>query len=168
MTNGSDPDAVLSPLDRCEDAFEVRGRGEPTWEADIDTDEEWRAQLTKGCKLLSAIDTLDGDAEAYTSLIELCFGAIERSVEAYCLNMGGDALEDFQDHTYAYERADALGLFEQETADRLLDLYQSNRTDSYYGGRRPTKEQAAAMRELATAVHKCANDQLRNSGVCIC
>lgn len=168
MSNGSDPDAVLGALERAEDAFEVAGRGRPNWEEGIDTESEWRGQLTKACKLLSAIETLDEEDESFTSIIELGFGTIERSIEAYALFISEDELEDFRDHTFAYERAQALGLFEEETVDRLTVLYSANRTESYYGGRRPTEEQAAAMCELATSIHEYVNNQLQNSGVCIC
>jgi len=88
-------------------------------------------------------------------------------VEAYCLDLSDDSIEAFTDHTEAYERAESLGLFE-DVADALIGLYSDNRTESYYGGRRLTEEQAAAMHELATAVHGFVNEQLQNSGVCIC
>ncbi len=45
-----------------------------------------------------------------TATIELCFGATERSLEAYVLAEGGDELDDFHDHTYCYDRASDLGL----------------------------------------------------------
>jgi hypothetical protein len=38
----------------------------------------------------------------------------------------------------------------------------------YYGGGRPTEQQADAMAELARAVHGFAVDQIREGGVCLC
>jgi hypothetical protein len=75
----------------------------------------------------------------------VCFGAIERSIEASALAMTGDELDDFEDHEFSYERAHESGLFEQETARAMQDLYGDNRTESYYGGGRPTERQAAAI-----------------------
>jgi len=165
--NDADPTAVTDALTAAIDAFNEAGHGIPTREDGIDTDDDWRTQLTKACRLLAAIDHLAGNGY-YTATIELCFGATERSVEAYALAEGGDELRDFHDHTHCYDRASALGLFTRDTADRLRDLYDTNRTDSYYGGRRSTGNQAAAMQELATAIHTHATDQIREGGVCVC
>jgi hypothetical protein len=82
--------------------------------------------------------------------------------------MTSDTLRDFQDRQFSYERAHQVGLFEQETAEGMRTLYSENRTESYYGGSRPTEEQAAAMTELANAVHEFSVDQIREGGVCLC
>jgi hypothetical protein len=116
---------------------------------------------------LAAVDTLS-DQGFYTATIELCFGATERSVEAYALAEGGDDLEDFHDHTTCYDRATALGLLSDTTTRELRQLYGTNRTDSYYGGRRPTERQAATMQQLAQSVHEYVTDQIREGGVCVC
>lgn len=165
----SDPGRVLAALDRAEDAFEERGHGRPSFEDGISPDADWKTQLTKGCRLLEVAQSLEADSGYHTAIIEVCFGAIERSIEAYALAMGGDELGDFQNHSTAYRRAGELGLFSEETARGLQDIYGDNRTESYYGGNRPTDEQAVAMVELATAVHDHSVDQiLREGGVCIC
>ncbi len=98
----------------------------------------------------------------------MCFGATERSVEAYALAEGGDDLDDFHDHTTCYDGATALGLLSDATTRKLRQLYNTNRTDSYYGGRRPTERQAETMQQLARSVHKYATDQIREGGVCVC
>ena len=163
----SDPTAITDALNAAIDAFNEAGHGVPTPEADIDTDADWKTQLTKACRLLAATDHLAGNGY-YTATIELCFGATERSVEAYVLAEGGDGLRDFHDHTYCYERAVTLGLLSRDTTDDLQHLYDTNRTDSYYGGRRPTDEQATAMRELAHSLHIYVANQIREGGVCLC
>ncbi|WP_257300409.1 DNA-binding protein [Haloarchaeobius sp. FL176] len=168
MSNGSDPDAVLEALDRAQDAFERVGRGRPTFEDGISSDEDWKTQLTKACRLLEVVDTLQAQDGYYTAVIEVCFGGIERSIEAYALAMTKDTLQDFQDHQFSYERAHQIGLFERETAKAMKDLYSENRTESYYGGGRPTEEQAEAMTDLANAVHQFAVSQIREGGVCLC
>ena len=134
MSNGSDPTAVLTALDRAQDAFEMIGRGRTAFEDGISADEDWKTQLTKACRLLAVVDTLQSQDGYHTAVIEVCFGAIERSIEAYALAMTNDTLQDFQDHQFSYERAHQIGLFERETAEAMKDLYSEHRTESYYGG----------------------------------
>lgn len=167
MSRDSDPNEIRRAIDTALDAFNEEGRGMPTPEDAIDTDADWKSQLTKGCRLLAAIELIAGDGY-HTATIELAFGAIERSLEAYALSEGGDDLEDFHGHTHCYERVRALGLFSRETARDLEGLYDNNRTDSYYGGRRPTQEQAEAMRALSGSIHAFTTDQIREGRVCTC
>jgi hypothetical protein len=167
MSRGSDPQAITDALAAAIDAFNEEGHGIPTREDGIDSDAEWKTQLTKGCQLLTAIEHISGHG-FYTATIELCFGATERSVEAYALAEGGDELDDFHDHTTCYDRATELGLLSRATTQDLRQLYDTNRTDSYYGGRRPTEQQAETMQELARSVHEYVTDQIREGGVCVC
>lgn len=167
MSRESDPQDVADALEAAIDAFNEEGYGIPTREPGIDSDAEWKTQLTKACRLLAAIEHIAGQG-FYTAMIELCFGATERSVEAYALAEGGDELEDFHDHTTCYERATNLGLLSEPTTEKLRVLYDTNRTDSYYGGRRPTERQAETMQELAQSVHEYVTDQIREGGVCVC
>lgn len=122
MSEQSDPNAITDALDAAIDAFNEEGHGVPTREAAIDTHTDWKTQLTKACRLLAAVEHIDG-AGLYTATIELCFGATERSVEAFALAEGGDNLDDFHDHTYCYDRATALGLFSATTTRNLRTLY---------------------------------------------
>ncbi len=168
MSNGSDPTAVLTALDRAQDAFEMVGCGQAAFEDGVSADADWKTQLTKACRLLEVVETLQSQDGYYTAVIEVSFGAIERSIEAYALAMTDDSLQDFQDHQFSYERAQQIGLFERETAEAMKDLYSENRTESYYGGGRPTEEQAEAMTELAIAVHQFAVSLIREGGVCLC
>lgn len=104
----------------------------------------------------------------YTAVIELNFGAIERSIEAYLVRIAGHDVENFRDHGQSYERADQSGLFEDETAEAMMELYRENRTESYYGSGRSTEPQAEAMADQARGVHEYVVDQIRESGVCVC
>jgi len=167
MRDGSDPAAIVAALEAAVDAFDEAGYGVPTREEEIEPDADWKTQLTKACRLRAAVEQIEGQG-FYTATIELCFGAIERSVEAYALAAGGDTLDDFHDHTYCYDRANALGLLSTPTTDDLRQLYDTNRTDSYYGGRRPTEQQAVAMRTLSRSVHEHVRNQIREGGVCVC
>jgi HEPN domain-containing protein len=167
MSRDADPQAITDALTAAIDAFNEEGYGIPTREDGIDSDAEWKTQLTKACRLLAAIEHSSGQG-FYTAAIELCFGATERSVEAYALAEGGDELNDFHDHTTCYDRATELGLLSDTTTRELRQLYDTNRTDSYYGGRRPTERQAETMQQLAKSVHKYVTNQLREGGVCAC
>ena len=167
MSRQSDPEAVRDALGAAIDAFNEEGHGIPTREATIDPGADWKTQLTKACRLLAAVESLS-DQGLYTATIELCFGATERSVEGYALAEGGDDLDDFHDHTTCYDRATDLGLLSATTTRDLQKLYDTNRTDSYYGGRRPTERQAATMQQLARSVHEYVTDQIREGGVCVC
>jgi len=164
----NDPATILDALDRAQDAFQDRSATPPTPEEGIAAGGDWETQLTKACKLLDVVETIQAQNGHYTAIIELSFGAIERSIEAYAVAMAGDAVDDFRDHEYSYERAHQIGLFDAETAMAMRDLYSENRTDSYYGGGRPTDQQAASMAALARAVHGYAVDQIRQGGVCLC
>ena len=91
----------------------------------------------------------------------IAVASVGTSLIPYALSMTNDTLQDFQDHQFSYERAQQIGLFERETAEEMKNLYSENRTESYYGGGRPTEEQAKTMTELAIAVHQFAVSQIR-------
>lgn len=167
MSRDSDPQTITEALSAAINAFNEEGYGVPTREEAINSDADWKTQLTKACRLLAAVDTLS-DQGFYTATIELCFGATERSVEAYVLAEGGDNLNDFHDHTTCYDRATALGLLSETTTRDLRQLYDTNRTDSYYGGRHPTEPQADTMQQLAQSVHEHVTNQIGEGGVCVC
>lgn len=164
----NDPGEVLDALERAQDAFEGVGLGIPPVEDGIAEGGGWETQLTKGCTLLEVVDVLRVENGYYTAVIELSFGAIERSIEAYLVRMAGHDVEDFRDHEQSYVRADQSGLFEAETAEAMVELYRENRTESYYGGGRSTEPQADAMADLAHWVHEYVVDQIREGGVCVC
>jgi hypothetical protein len=168
MSSASDPTAVTEALGRAQAAFEMTGHGRPVYETGISTDENWKAQLTKACRLVEVADTLRSQGDYYTAIIGVCFGAIERLIEAYALAMTNDTLREFRDHEFGYDRAYEVGLFERETAENMKALYGENRTESYYGGSRPTEDQAEAMADLAVAVHEFSAGQIREGGVCLC
>lgn len=164
----SDPGAITEAIEQAEDAFEYAGFGQPDFEAGIDQDEEWKVQLTKGCRYLEAVRTLRRQDGFNGAVIELCFGAIERTLEGYLLWATNDSLTDFVDHTTVYDRIVQVGLLEEDTAEALQALYRSNRTEHYYGGQVPTTQKEDAMAALAEAIHEFAVDQIREPGVCLC
>nr|WP_250874083.1 hypothetical protein [Halomarina rubra] len=102
----SDLTVVRDALDAAVDAFNEEGYGIPTREPGIDTDTGWKTQLTKGCQLLAAVEEIEGIGY-YTATVELSFGCIERSLEAFAIEEGNDTLRDFQtdSHDRCYDRA---------------------------------------------------------------
>lgn len=51
----SDSNAVREALDAAVDVFNEEGYGILTQESGIDTNTDWKTQLTKGCRLLAAV-----------------------------------------------------------------------------------------------------------------
>lgn len=168
MSNGADPTAITDGIAAAQDAFEHAGFGQPTFEEGIDSDEDWTTQLTKACQLIDGARTIREHNGHYTAVIELCFGAIERSLEAWLLSETGDEMTDLTDHVYVYERVDQQGLFSDGTGHSLATLYSENRNESYYADRTPTREQAAAMIDLAAAVHDHIGTEIDNRNYCTC
>lgn len=168
MSNGNDPNAITDGIADARDAFDHTGFGQPTFEAGIDSEEDWTTQLTKACQLIDGARTIRNHNGHYTAVIELCFGAIERSLEAWLLSETGDEMNDLTDHEYVYERVDQQGLFSDATGSGLAELYAENRTQSYYANRTPTREQADAMTELAEAVHEHIVDEIDEKNYCTC
>lgn len=164
----NDPNAVTDAIERAADAFEYRGRAAVEFEDGIVQETEWKTQLTKGCRYLEACRALRRNDGFDGAVVELSFGAVERTLEAYVLWDTDDSLADFRDHETVYDRAAQRGLFDRETTEALQDLYGANRTEHYYGGLVPTDEKADATYELAEAVHEYVADQIRSGFVCLC
>ncbi len=98
----SDPGAITDTIERAEDAFDYAGFGRPDFEDGIDQDDEWTVQLAKGCRNLDACRTLRDQDGFNGAVIELSFGAIERTLEGYLLWATNDSLEDYMDHATVY------------------------------------------------------------------
>lgn len=58
MSSGSDPNAILTALERAQDAFEMVRRGRTEFEEGISADTDWKTQLTKACRLLDVIEII--------------------------------------------------------------------------------------------------------------
>lgn len=164
----SDPSEITDNVEIAQDAFEYAGRGRPDFETGIDQDAEWKTQLTKACRYLDSVRVLREEDGYNGSVIELSYGAIERTLEAYLLWNSDDSIEDYRDHVAAYNRAAQQGLFERDTAEDIKGLYQDNRTGHYYGAQLPTQQKEDAMFQLAESIHMFVEDQIREGDICIC
>lgn len=163
----SDPSRVVTALRNAEAVFSSY-RAEETFEEALVPNDSETTQLRKACRLLDACRTLRENDGFYTSVIEMSFGAIERTVEFYVLSQSTDTISNFQDHRYAFDRAAELGLFSQSTCDDLYQLHVDNRSAAYYRDTVATKEQARAMFELSVVVHESTTELLRRSHECRC
>lgn len=88
-------------------------------------------QLRKACRLLDACRLLRDLNCYHTSVIEMSFAAIERTLEFYALATSNDAVDDFrEDHDRAYDRSADLGLLRDETARRRTTVIRFQPPDS--------------------------------------
>ena len=105
----------------------------------------------------------------HTSVIEMSFAAIERTLEFYALAASNDTIDDFREgHDRAYDRGAALGLVSEETARRLKQLYRDNRAAAYYRETVAAAQQAEAMFDLAVLIHDHVKEFARRSHECRC
>ena len=98
----------------------------------------------------------------------MSFAAIERSLEYYALLASNDSIDNFQNHTRAYDRAEALGVFSGDIARRLKTLYTDNRSAAYYRNTVATAEQATMTFDLAVAVHEHVTNFSQRTHECRC
>lgn len=150
------------------DAHEAFTRAQGTVETGLEDADAAAGQLQKACRLLAAARTLRAQNGYYTALVELAFGAIERSFEFYALALSNDEVRDFHDHAHAYQRAFELGVLSRELKDDYRALYTENRSESYYGDRGATDQQASAMFALAVETHEFLRDHPRDHYDCLC
>lgn len=104
----------------------------------------------------------------HTSVVELSFGAIERTIQYYALAKTTDTVDDFQDHESVYERGAELTLYSEDTMEQLLDLWRTNRSAAYYRDTVATAAQAEAMLTLAEELHRSIRDFAQVTHQCVC
>lgn len=159
-----DPNAVQEALRTASDAFDRTG----TPEAGLSDLEDDEAQLRKACRLIEAAETLQDNNGYFTAVVELSFGAIERSFEFYAIAVGRDDVEDFEDHEQSYERAADLGAISGQLAEDFIALYSLNRVPSYYEERAIMEEESDAMFNLAMETHEFLRDHPVEHYNCLC
>jgi hypothetical protein len=162
-----DPSAVVTALRDAANAFSSY-QTQPRFEESLTPDDPETTQLRKACRLLEACRTLRANDGFYTSVIEMSFAAVERTLEFYVLSQSTDTINNFQNHEYAFDRAAALGLFSQATCDDLYQLYTDNRSAAYYRDTVATHEQAETMFTLAVEVHNFTTQFLQRAHECRC
>ena len=165
-----EPDDLVDAVAHAEAAFGGQlGRLDYEEHLDPDSHDSDVIQLRKACRLLDACRLLRDHDGYHTSVIEMSFAAIERTLEFYALTASNDTVDDFREgHDRAYDRAAELHLITEETTQRLKQLYRDNRAAAYYRDTVAAAQQADAMFDIAVILHDCVADFARLSPECRC
>ncbi|MFC6731000.1 MULTISPECIES: hypothetical protein [unclassified Haladaptatus] len=125
-------------------------------------------QLRRACRLLAAgLQLLDRGY--YTVVIESSFVAIERTIQFRLIHDGAMAPEEMiSNHRRLYQRGAEIGLYDEPFSEKLADLWTQNRTKTYYRLGIATKEQAAAMQQLAIDFHQHYVSTSQCKHECLC
>lgn len=142
---------VGDALDAAERSFE---QSPENIEAGLNVEEAELVQLRRACRLLAAASRLLNDGY-YTVVIESSFVAIERSIQFRLIHDGAmEPSEVISSHRRLYQRGAEVGLYNGTFGTRLAELWNQNRTKTYYRLGIATEAQAKAMHELASKVHR--------------
>jgi len=157
--------SVVNALEASERSFEQAPRNV---EAGLDVEEAELVQLRRACRLLAAASRLRDDGY-YTVVIESSFVAIERTIQFRLIHDGAmEASEVISSHRRLYQRGAEVGLYDDAFGERLAELWNQNRTKTYYRLGIATEAQAAAMHELATEMHRDLVDGSQVRHECLC
>ncbi len=158
-------DDVREALDDAERSFE---RSPQNVETGLDVDSAELVQLRRACRLLDAASRLREEGY-YTVVIESSFVAIERTIQFRLLHDGAMQEDEvISSHRRLYQRGAEVGLYEESIGDRLADLWNQNRTKTYYRLGIATESQAREMHQLATSLHGDLVQGSRSKHECIC
>lgn len=161
-----DDGRVATALEEAERCFrDVRGQ---THEAELDPTQPALTQLRKACRLLDACRVLRTHDGYHTSVIELSFGAIKRTIQFYIFDSTTDTLGEYQRHEAVYERGAELNLYSMTMKDQLLQLWRENRSATYYRNTvRPLSKPTPCLRwrSNSTAPWVSALSKLMNAAV---
>ena len=156
---------IRDDLEAAERTFE---RQPGTIETGLDVDDPELVQLRRACRLLSAGSFLL-ERGYYTVVIESSFVAIERSVQFRLIHDGAMAAEEIiSSHRRLYQRGASAGLYDDLFGEKLAELWNQNRTKTYYRLGIATEEQAEAMLRLATTIHHHFVATSRVKYECLC
>lgn len=156
---------VLDALAEAERSFE---RAPEEIEAGLDVEEAELLQLRRACRLLAAASLLL-DRGYYTVVIESSFVAIERTIQFRLVHDGAmSESEVISSHRRLYQRGAEIGLYDETFGDDLAELWNRNRTKTYYRLGVATEGQAEAMRSLATELHRHLVGGSHAAHECLC
>lgn len=142
--------SVVEALEMAERSFE---RAPQNIEEGLDVEGAELVQLRRACRLLAAASRLL-DEGYYTVVIESSFVAIERTIQFRLIHDGAmSGSEVISSHRRLYQRGAEVGLYDDAFADDLSELWNQNRTKTYYRLGIATKSQAEAMQALAKEIH---------------
>lgn len=158
-------DDVEPLLTEAEEAFRRSGQRR---EEGLDVSDAGLVQLRKACRSLSGAEQLLSDGY-YTIAIEASFTSIEKTLLFWLIHEGyHDPANPPQSHTTAIERSAEVGYLGDEVASRLVDLWVTNRVQTYYQNGLATHERAEALLELASEIHAYIVDLVGIRHECVC
>jgi len=152
-------------LDEATTLFERPGN---QFEEGLDVDDPTLLQLKKACRMIDAAQFLQQEDGYYTVVIETSFAAIERTIQFYLLDTGLLHEDEYINHENVYQIGEDAGLYTEEFAGKLTNLWRNNRSDTYYREGIATEQRAKKMLELAEAVHSHVLQLAGDSHECIC
>lgn len=139
-----------------------------TIEEGLDVDDAELVQLRRACRLLAAGSHLL-ERGYYTVVIESAFVAVERTIQFRLIHDGAMAPEEvISSHRRLYQRGAEIGLYDDRFGDDLAELWNQNRTKTYYRLGIATKAQAEAMHDFANTFHNHLISMSRVTHECIC
>lgn len=160
-----DPDDVEPELTQAEEAFR---RGGQEYETGLDISNAELVQLRKACRSLSGADRLLVEGY-YTLAIEAAFTSIEKTLLFWLIQEGyHDPSQPPQSHTTAIKQGAEVGFLDDEVATRIVDLWTTNRAQTYYQDALPSWERADSLTEIATRIHDQIVSLARVSHECVC
>lgn len=137
-------------------------------ESGLEVDDAALLQLRKACRLLAGAATLR-DEGYYTLVIEASFVAIERTVEFRLLERGTMQPDDLPgSHPGVYREAASAGIFAEDIAANLADLWRDHRAKTYYQDGLAAAERADKMYELAIEIHAFVVGRSSQGHECLC
>lgn len=143
-----------------------RNSGKP--ETGLEVDDPALLQLRKSCRLLDAVQTLRDQNGHYTVVIEASFASIERIIQFYLLEKGYIQDNDFVDHRKVYELGENAALYGTDFREKLVQLWENNRSRTYYREGVGTDHGADLMVKLAERIHSHVLQLGGEKHECIC
>jgi len=157
--------SVVDALEAAERSFE---QAPQNVEEGLDVEDAELVQLRRACRLLAAASRLLEDGY-YTVVIESSFVAIERTIQFRLIHDGAmSGSEVISSHRRLYQRGAEVGLYDDSFADDLAELWNQNRTKTYYRLGIATEAQSEAMQNLAREMHRHLVDGSQVPYECIC
>lgn len=138
-------------------------------ESGLNTEDETDLQLRKACRLLEASRELLEEKSYYIIVIDACFTAIERSIQArlHEVNILDDG-EALFDHDSIYDEGAMAGIYSEDFGDSLKQLWSENRSKNYYRSGTPSLSRARKMYRLARSIHFHITGMSGRGHKCIC
>jgi len=118
--------------------------------------------------MLEAVQSLQAQNGYYTVIIEASFASIERSIQFYLREKDYIREDDFVDHRNVYDLGENAALYSTDFKQKLVQLWENNRSRTYYREGVGTDKSARLMVDLAEQIHRHILQLAGESHECIC